>query len=260
MLNDNGHPLQDFRIGYFETDGEMYAPCLEWDDFIADYNNIKLYYGQEYDVLTGALWVGHMDVTYLCWEGRAVQCLPDVSTGLYTNADASGLACIDGGDPEANTAGWEMESNGLLGEPQLSFSDKYPHCLPSTPVPTDGSASAEVTAMVEWLTYFEAADTPVMYLFGYWDDSSSQYLYWGEEYGEELPIYVDRYGNLCTNMYTEADEATGRVLLAFNDGIFDRTAADIDASTAVEDYPANVANIASFMGEDEFALWTSYQK
>lgn len=85
-------------------------------------------------------------------------------------------------------------------------------------------------------------------------------LYWGEEYGEELPIYVDRFGNLCTNMYTEADEATGRVLLAFNDGIFDRTIADIDDTTSVDDYPQNVKNIASFMGEEEFGFWTANQK
>lgn len=112
-----------------------------------------------------------MDVTYLCWEGRALECLPDVNTGLYPNGAGDNLACLEAGNPEEAQTSWGMD-NGLLGETQMTFNDKYPHCLPSTAIDI-GTAPTEVTDMVAWLTYYEAADTPVMYLFGYWDDTSS---------------------------------------------------------------------------------------
>jgi len=35
---------------------------------------------------------------------------------------------------------------------------------------------------------------------------------------------------------------------------------DIDSSTDVTTYPANVANVASFLGEDDFTSWTAHQK
>lgn len=153
-MNADGHPQQDFRIGFFETEGEMYAPCLMWDDYIADFNNYKLYYGQEYDILTYSQSVEYQSVTYLCWEGRAVECMPDSGTGFYANSTGDGLACIDAGDPETAPTMWSM-ADGLVGEVQESFADKFPHCLPNTGF-DPSTASAEMLAMVDMLTYVEA--------------------------------------------------------------------------------------------------------
>lgn len=94
-----------------------------------------------------------------------------------------------------------------------------------------------------------------MYQIGYADDDATEapfWKYWGEAYGEELPIYADRYGNLCTNMYEDVPVGMSRVFLAFNDGLFDMSIPDITSDTAVEDYPDNVANIAGFFSEDDF--------
>lgn len=254
----DGYPIQDFRVGYFETEGEMYAPCLEWDDYIVDFNNYKIYYGQEYDVMTYTYSVLYQPVMYLCWEGRAVSCNPDATTGFYLNDAGDNLTCIEAGDPETAPDSWTLEE-GMIGEVQESFADKFPHCLPNTEFDSS-TATSEMLAMVEMLTYKEIQEEPALYMYGYYDETLESIIYWTEEYGEELPIYVDRYGNLCTNMDTEVDAGTGRVLLAFNDGIFDMTIADIDETTAVEDYPTNVANIASFLSEDEFNIYTANQK
>lgn len=60
-------------------------------------------------------------------------------------------------------------------------------------------------------------------------------------------------------MYTEVDEDLGRVLLAFNDGIFDMDQDEITEDTDPADYPDNVTNLTSFMGQDEFDYYTAFQ-
>jgi len=109
ITNDDGFPEQDFRIGFFESQGEMYAPCMDWDRYITDFNKIRLYDGQYYDLLTSTTNVEFQPITYLCFEGLAIQCAMDPSTGFYQNADYSGLACIDAGDPaEVGLDMWEL--------------------------------------------------------------------------------------------------------------------------------------------------------
>lgn len=66
------------------------------------------------------------------------------------------------------------------------------------------------------------------------------------------------YGNLCTNIY-ETEPALTRVLYAFNDGIFDSTAAAIDSTTLEEDYPDNVYTLTRWMTEEGFNDWTANQ-
>jgi hypothetical protein len=78
-------------------------------------------------------------------------------------------------------------------------------------------------------------------------------------YAEELPLFINRYGNLCTNIY-DTDDSTARILTAAHDGIFDTDADAITDVTAAEDYPTNVQNIVSFMGESDFDTLFAYQK
>lgn len=69
----DGKPLTRWREGYFELAADMYASCLEWDDFAAKFSTIKIYEGQTESILEGNTnSVENQDVTYLCWEGRAV--------------------------------------------------------------------------------------------------------------------------------------------------------------------------------------------
>lgn len=77
-------------------------------------------------------------------------------------------------------------------------------------------------------------------------------------YAEELPLFINRYGNLCTNIY-DTDDSTARILTAAHDGIFDTDADAITDDTAPEDYPTNVQNIVSFMGESDFDTLFAYQ-
>merc|ERR1711959_469917 len=166
------------------------------------------------------------------------------------------IACIEGGDPSVNPDGWWIV-DGAIGEEVESFNEKYPHCLPNTELVYE-TATTDEQMMMDILSFYENADVSVKYLYGYYDEYGD-YTFWPEEYAEELPLYLRSDGNLCTNMYTEVDEATGRVLLAFHDGIFDRSLGPIDSSTAPEDYPQNVKNIASFMTEDDFNVYIQNQ-
>jgi len=179
-------------------------------------------------------------VTYLCWEGRALSCLDDVGdgSGTYLNATSDGLLCIEAGDPKKNPDGWALADN-VIAEEQESFKQKYPHCLPSTSL-NYNDASTEEQAMIDALQFYELSDTPLVWQFGYYDDIADDWLYWGEAYGEELPLFIDRYGNVCTNMDTKVDQSMGRVMLAFNDGLFDMAQLDIDDTTSPDDYPMNV--------------------
>lgn len=110
--------------------------------------------------------------------------------------------------------------DGIIGEELTDFLEMFPHCLPASDLQAkiDGStASADEIAMMEYLYYVELEMPPVEWMLSYTaDDGSIVY----DGYYEELDIYVNRYGNLCTNIY-EVDMATGRVLTAAHDGIFD---------------------------------------
>jgi len=55
--------------------------------------------------------------------------------------------------------------------------------------------------------------------------------FWGANYYEELPIYVNKWANLCTNMYQDVPEEMARILTAMNDGIFDPSITAIDDTT-----------------------------
>lgn len=113
--------------------------------------------------------------------------------------------------------------------------------------------------MVDSWAFTEAEMMPLIYQFGYYDDTASAWAYWGEAYGEEIPIWPDANGNLCTNMWEEVDIEMTRIFLAFNDGLFDTTIAAIDENTLPEDYPVNVSNIVSFFSQESFDWLFEYQ-
>lgn len=150
---DELKPDKGYRIGYFEASTEMYAPCLEWDQFITDFNEYKIYDGQYYDLLTTTMILDQQPITYLCWEGRAVACNMDATTSSYVNGSNDGLACIDGGDPKANAAGWSIQE-GVIAEPIESFETRYPDCLPHTSWDMT-SLTSEQTAFVDVAKYVE---------------------------------------------------------------------------------------------------------
>lgn len=119
---------------------DAYAPCIEWDAMVSDGTQYKLYDAQEYDIETSMFDVSAQPTTYLCWEGRALECQPD-GGGVYSGTTGIEWKCVEDGDPTTNPDGWSPLP-GVLGETMETFSDKYPHCLPSTEVDY-ASASAE---------------------------------------------------------------------------------------------------------------------
>lgn len=247
-----------YRIGYFETNEAIEVPCVPWETYIVDFNSYKLFDNQDSDVvnLEPNPAIAAQDVTYLCWEGRAVECAD-------TTVVSGEMACVTGGDPATNSSGWIMKENATAEE-QQPFSTKYPHCLPGTQIPDDVSGEAQpIQDMVAALKFIEAQEAPLVWMIGEVDPNDSMshsYIYWPEAYGETLPIYVDKNGNLCTNMETVGDESTQRIMLAFNDGIFDMTIPNIDDTTDPANYPANVAVIAANLSKDDFDSWASGQK
>lgn len=99
----------------------------------------------------------------------------------------------------------------------------------------------------------------VMYAPGYYEDDGTYTYETLVDYAEELPLYVDRYANLCSNIY-DVDESTARVLYAAADGQFEADADLITADTAPEDYPENVANLMTFLTEEDWDYFTANQK
>lgn len=100
----------------------------------------------------------------------------------------------------------------------------------------------------------EAGEKPIKYI----EKMGTDYL---EDYAVELPIYVNREGNLCVNRW-EVPEATNRVLMGMYDGQF-TPAADVDPigpNTAENDLPENVKMIMSFAKESDFKGITANQK
>jgi hypothetical protein len=110
--------LSEWRVGYFDNDGEAYAPCVEWWEMLENANTYKLYDG----MTDGAYYyigfyseqidVSGQDVTYLCYEGRALECVADDDDDEY------GTMCIDqveyGFSPK-----WEA------GESDIMAADQY---------------------------------------------------------------------------------------------------------------------------------------
>lgn len=182
--------------------------------------------------------------------------------------------------------------DGAIAEPVESFDEKYPHCLPASDLEEllesqkcevdddctstgfttcnmsvfeceDGAGNTEYAleqSMVQYLVGIGSENNgAVWYAPGYYDDDAMEYTYEDiADYGEELPLYVDRYANLCSNIY-DVDEATARVLYAAADGQFEADAALITADTAPEDYPENVANLMTFLTEDDWNFYTENQ-
>ena len=182
--------------------------------------------------------------------------------------------------------------DGAIAEPIESFDEKYPHCLPASDLEeildmqycevdddctsvgfttcnttynecSDGAGNAEYGAEQDMVAYLMGLGVEnngaVVYAPGYYDEDNFEYAYENvADYGEELPLYVDRYANLCSNIY-DVDEATARVLYAAADGQFDADADLITADTAPEDYPENVANLMTFLTEDDWNYFTEHQ-
>jgi len=236
----------------------MYGACAEWDDFIVNFNNYRLDEYQYSDILYSETDMSYQSVTYLCWEGRVLQCGFDPTSGMMElSGDGLSLACIEGGDPSTNPDGWTI-IDGMLAEEIEDFSTRFPHCLPNTEMDY-ASASADEQALIDSLTYYELAETSLMYAACWYNDATPGWECWPEEYAEELPIFVNRYGDLCTNMWEEVEEGMGRILLSFHDGIFDPSIAAIDVDTLPEDYPDNVANLTSFLAKEDFDDYTANQ-
>lgn len=48
---DDEDNTPEFKIGFFEVSTDSAAPCLPWDRYIEDFNMIKVYDGQDYDLI-----------------------------------------------------------------------------------------------------------------------------------------------------------------------------------------------------------------
>jgi hypothetical protein len=87
--------LSEWRVGYFENDGEAYAPCVEWSEMLESFNTYKLYDAMTDNVTyyvglySEVLDVSSQDVTYLCYEGRALECVQHGDDDIY------GVECIE---------------------------------------------------------------------------------------------------------------------------------------------------------------------
>lgn len=137
----------------------------------------------------------------------------------------------------------------------MKFKERFPNCLPNSVVvekDLDDTDDAGLIQYIAGMKVYEYNREPLIYNYANFNADAARWEYWGIAYGEELPIFPDRYGNLCTNMDEDVDVGTRRVFLAFNDGLFDMTIADIDDSTDVATYPANVNNIVSFFSQEDF--------
>jgi len=75
----------------------------------------------------------------------------------------------------------------------------FPDCLPSVDLDYD-TATAEEQAMMDYLKMKEMEFQPLVYLSCWVDADSGADLCYPEMYGEETDIYVDRMGNLCTDI------------------------------------------------------------
>lgn len=73
--DDDGNGM-DFKVGFFEVSQDTSAPCLPWDRYVLDWNQIKLYDGQTMDAISEAAGdnamvtsgsVEYQSITYLCW-------------------------------------------------------------------------------------------------------------------------------------------------------------------------------------------------
>jgi len=172
----------------------------------------------------------------------------------YLTDDDSNLFSIDAGTPESSPESWEIQ-DGLVAEEIMAFKDRFPNCLPNTVVverDLDDTDDADLITYIAGMKVYEYNREPLVYNYANFNYDDDRWEYWGTAYGEELPIFPDRYGNLCTNMDEDVDVGTRRVFLAFNDGLFDMTIADIDDSTDVALYPDNVNNIVSFFAIEDF--------
>lgn len=169
--------------------------------------------------------------------------------------DTDKLSCVNAGKPDVAPDSWTM-LEGVIAEPEEEFSSKYPNCVPHSDIDLEG-IDDNTQALLDWMMFIEKSEQPVVYMHGEWQDDGSV-RYFGTDASEELPLRVDRYGNLCLNMYDDPDVT--RIFLAYNDGIFEPEGAAITADTDPETYPENVKNVLSFMTEQNFKDWTAYSK
>lgn len=109
--DDEGNEM-DYKIGIFEVTQDSSAPCLPWDQYIKDWNQIKLWEGQEWDAVTSiddtetdaSGLVSYQPVTYLCWEGRVVS--PIEIDGVMVDVAQNTLKSIAAGNPTDSPASW----------------------------------------------------------------------------------------------------------------------------------------------------------
>lgn len=191
----------------------MFGACLEWEDYEANWKyNILT---PEFDNFGYGTMVPTTDsffeqynpesradhVVYLCYEGYALVC----STASDFGEDGTNIPrCITNGDPAVTGDLTYWETTGLLGEELESFDESYPHCLPASEWPESPSPTEVVAAerlrMIEnfrlspWALYYDTNE-----------DSAFVDTYWDISFAEELPLFINRYGNLCTNIYDTDD-------------------------------------------------------
>lgn len=183
--------------------------------------------------------VSFQPVTYLCHEGRALECQPDPAPTNaeepYMNAAADNYYCIEQGYDPGNMStmtGWAIVE-GVLGEEQVTFEAENPDCLPNTPVavvPTDGALGE----LYSYLKTVAAGAKNIQYI----EKFGTEYI---EAYAVDLPIKVNDRGNLCTNRW-EVPEGIARILVAMYDGVF-RTPAEaqpVTPNTPASEIPENV--------------------
>lgn len=149
----------------------MYVPCVDFDTFKLNWADYKLFPTQEDDILAQdknvansntaepVIKVGSQPVMSVCYEGRAVRCLPKTGSGLtgeWTDRDSVNawtLNCVleagdaadkdtfkpnakveSGGTTPLTTPAWEIVP-GAIGEKVKTFTEMFPHCLPASPMP-----------------------------------------------------------------------------------------------------------------------------
>lgn len=133
-----------------------------------------------------------------------------------------------------NAAGWTLVEGGV-GEQQETFSERYPHCFSADDISTDPAWEYFISMAM----YMEEAEEYLQWAEPSWETDGA----YDNAYMSELPLFVNRYGNLCTNMWTDVDDGLARVLTAMEDGIFEPAADEYDDTTDYSDtsvFPNNL--------------------
>jgi hypothetical protein len=89
--------LEEWRHGYFDNSGEAYATCVDVADMLENYEYYKLFEGETTKTVgttssdSTSIDVTFQSVTYLCYEGRALEIVDSESDGVDSDDAVAAL-------------------------------------------------------------------------------------------------------------------------------------------------------------------------